>query len=306
MSEAPSPDTGVPVCYRHPGRESHIRCQRCERPICPDCMREASVGFQCPDCVAEGARTQRSPRTSYGGLIPANAGATSLVLIGINVVVWLVIQATGGAASRLVDLLALRPNGACASGGALYEVSAAQCASVSGLWLPGVVDGAFWQLGTTMFTQVGLTHLFFNVLNIYLLGPQLEAAFGRARYLALFLLSGLAGSAAVYWLSHEYSPTIGASGAVYGLLGAILVVVLRTRQPPQGMLLWIALGFGYSFLVPGISWQGHLGGFLGGLAVTGVLAFAPRANRVRFQWIGLGLIAAVIVALLVVRTLQLA
>ena len=81
MSDAPTPETGVPTCYRHPGRESYIRCQRCDRPICPDCMRDAAVGFQCPTCVDEGTKSTRSARTAYGGLRPTNASATSVVLI---------------------------------------------------------------------------------------------------------------------------------------------------------------------------------------------------------------------------------
>src|SRR6478609_1750443 len=105
MTDHPAP-AGVPTCYRHPGRESHIRCQRCNRPICPDCMRDASVGFQCPECVEQGHRTTRSARTTFGGLRPTNAATTSLVLIGTNVAVWLAILLTGASSSRLVDLLA--------------------------------------------------------------------------------------------------------------------------------------------------------------------------------------------------------
>ena len=117
MTTGPTPEadpgTGVPVCYRHPGRESHIRCQRCERPICPDCMRDAAVGFQCPECVAAGAKQTRSGRTAYGGLRPGNAGLTSMVLIAVNAAVWVAILATGGSSSRLVDYLGLRPRGLC-------------------------------------------------------------------------------------------------------------------------------------------------------------------------------------------------
>src|SRR6187402_1193582 len=101
MSQPPSPETEVPTCYRHPGREAHIRCQRCDRIICPDCMRPAAVGFQCPSCVAEGAKTTRAGRTAYGGLRPTDASVTSIVLIALNVAVWIAIIATGGNDSRL-------------------------------------------------------------------------------------------------------------------------------------------------------------------------------------------------------------
>ena len=97
MSDPSTPPAGVPTCYRHPGRETHIRCQRCDRPICPDCMRDAAVGFQCPDCVAEGRKTTRAGRTAFGGLRPTNASATSAVLIALNAAVWFAITVTGGA-----------------------------------------------------------------------------------------------------------------------------------------------------------------------------------------------------------------
>src|SRR5215217_3135192 len=124
----PSPAGAVPTCYRHPGREAYIRCQRCSKVICPDCMRDSAVGFQCPECVREGARSTRAGRTAYGGLRPGNAGITSMVLIGINAAVWVAIIATGWSSSRLVDYLALRPNGLCffpRQGGA--EISQAMC-----------------------------------------------------------------------------------------------------------------------------------------------------------------------------------
>ena len=100
----------VPTCYRHPGREAYIRCQRCDRIICPDCMRDAAVGFQCPECV-KGGKSTRSGRTAYGGRRPGNAGITSMVLIALNVGVWVAIMVTGGRVSRLVDRLSLIPVG---------------------------------------------------------------------------------------------------------------------------------------------------------------------------------------------------
>lgn len=295
---------GVPVCYRHPGREAHIRCQRCERPICPDCMNSASVGFQCPECVAEGRRTQRQPRTSYGGLVPSSAGLVTLTLIGINAVVWLLINATGGNGSQLLTWLQLRPSGIC-WGPAPLIADGLSCPPGTEIY-PGVSDGAVWMLLTTVFTHVGLIHLLFNCLSLYVLGPTLEATLGRVRFVALYLLSGLAGSTLVYWITPEYQATIGASGAVFGLMAAILVVVLRSRGEASGLLVWVAISFAYGFIAPGISWQGHLGGFLGGLAVTAVLVLAPRSRRTPVQVAGLALIAVALVVAIVLRTLQLA
>lgn len=272
-------------------------------------MTPASVGFQCPECVAEGRRTTRAPRTRYGGILPRGGMSTSLVLIAVNVLVWLAINATGGQGSRLLGWLALSPTGRCESNdGAGFYPGATQhlCDAASNVhWVPGVADGAVWQLLTSTFTQVTVTHIFFNVLNLFILGPQLEQMLGRLRFLLVYLLSGLAGSALVYAVAPPYGSTIGASGAVFGLMGAFLVFAVRMRAQVQGMLVWIAISFAYSFAIPGISWQAHLGGFLGGAASAGVLALAPRARRAVVQWSGLGVILAVVVVTVVARTLQL-
>ncbi|GGO73708.1 rhomboid family intramembrane serine protease [Nocardioides deserti] len=305
-SPQPAPEAGVPVCYRHPGRESHIRCQRCGRPICPDCMRDAAVGFHCPDCVAEGARSTRSGRTAYGGLRPTKIGSTSIGLIAVNVAVWVAVLVTGGAASRLVDLLALRPNGLCATGQGGFEVSAERCDGV-GTFLPGVVDGALWQVLTSGFTHVQVLHIAFNMFALYVLGPQLEAALGRARFLALYFLSLLAGSAVVLWFAGEYQATLGASGAVYGLFAALFVLARKVGGDVRQLGILIAVNVVITFAVPGISWQGHLGGFVGGLLVALVLVYSPRGpRRTAYQLGGLTLIAVVVLAATAARVLVLA
>ena len=307
MTQPPTPETGVPVCYRHPGRESHIRCQRCGRPICPDCMRDAAVGFHCPDCVAEAARTTRAARTTYGGLRPTNAATTSIVLIGINVTVWLAIMLTGGNGSRLLDLLALRPKGLCDTGRGMFLVDQATCTINGATWLPGVADGAWWQLMTSAFTHVQPLHIAFNMFALYVLGPQLELVVGRARFLAVYLISALAGSTLVYWASGEYTPTVGASGAIFGLMGALLVVALKMRANPQGILVWIGINFLITFTASGISWQGHLGGFVGGVVAAAILVYAPRGpRRTSFQVTGLVTLTAVLLVAIVLRTAALA
>ncbi|HEU5036064.1 MAG TPA: rhomboid family intramembrane serine protease [Nocardioides sp.] len=308
MSQPPIPETGVPTCYRHPGRESYIRCQRCDRPICPDCMRDASVGFHCPECVAEGKRATRSGRTAFGGLRPSDAGITSFVLIGINAVVWLAIMVTGGTASRLLDLLELRAKGYCDLGDGLINVTVDQatCTTHGATWMPGVSDGAYWQLLTSAFTHVQPLHIAFNMFALYILGPQLELVIGRARFLALYLLSALAGSALVYWAAGEYQATVGASGAIFGLMGALLVVALKLRAQVQGILIWIGINFFLTISVSGISWQGHLGGFVGGLVIAAILVYAPRGpRRTAVQVAGLVAVGAVIALAIVLRTLAL-
>jgi membrane associated rhomboid family serine protease len=297
----PGPATGVPTCYRHPGRETWIRCQRCDRPICPDCMRDAAVGFQCPHCVAEGARSTRQGRSAYGGRRSSNPAATSLVLIALNAAVWLLVRATGTGLSSPLQSILLRPNGVCVQGGLLTGETEQSCQF--GTWLPGVADGAFWQLLTSAFVHVEVWHIGFNMLALYVLGPQLEAVVGRTRFLAVYLLSALAGSVLVMWASPEYGATAGASGAIFGLLGALLVVGLRRRANVSGLMTWIGINVvitvvGSSF----ISWQGHLGGLVGGVLVAAVIVYAPRARRGAWQLAGLGGVAVLLLALTLART----
>jgi membrane associated rhomboid family serine protease len=280
-----------PVCYRHPGVEAHIQCQRCGRYICPDCMRSASVGFQCPECVKEGARSTRSGRTAYGGLRSGNPALTSQVLIGLNVLVWLLIVSTGGNTSRWVYRLALLPTsfnfGTHGVGSVHYR---------------GVADGAYWQLVTSMFTHVNLLHIGFNMVALWVLGPQLEAAVGRTRFLGLYFLSGLCGSAAVYWFAPEIGVTLGASGAIFGLLGALLIIAYKVGGDVQGLLAWIVLNFVITFTASNISWEGHLGGFVGGVLLGGILAYAPRERRSALQAAGFAAVTILVIVAVLART----
>lgn len=310
MSQTPQPGSGVPgvvECYRHPGREANIRCQRCGRPICPDCMRDAAVGFQCPDCVKEGAKTTRSGRTTYGGTRSANPALTSQVLVAINAAVWVAVLATGWTSSRLVDLLGLTPNGGCVQGDFIFDVSRSLCETRSGTWVPGVVDGAYWQLITSTFLHVQIWHIAANMLALYVLGPQIEAALGRVRFLALYLASGLTGSATVYWLSAEYGTTLGASGAIYGLFAALGVIVYKVGGDLRSIGGLLLINLVITFAVPNISWQGHLGGFVGGALITAVLVFAPKGSRrSTVQWSAIAGVVALTVLAIIVRSAVLA
>jgi membrane associated rhomboid family serine protease len=280
----------TPTCYRHADRETHIRCQRCERPICPDCMRQAAVGFQCPDCVKEGARTTRQARTAYGGRRPGTPGLVTSVLIGLNLLVFVMVALTGGANGWLLPKLALIPVG----GTYLVEGKPE--------FVNGISDGAVWQLLTSMFTHVELWHIGFNMLALYVLGPQLEVMLGRARFLALYLLAGLVGSATVYWLAEEQSVTVGASGSLFGLMAALLIVAVKVRGDVQGLLTLVAVNVAITIFGRGfISWQGHLGGFVGGLLLALVLVYAPRSRRTAWQLTGLALVLVLVVAAVGVR-----
>jgi membrane associated rhomboid family serine protease len=257
-------------------------------------MRSAAVGFQCPSCVKEGTRSTRQARTPYGGTRVGDPRLTSFVLIGINALVWLAIQVTGGSGSRLIDTLALLPDSA-------FRRSADGTVEV----VRGVADGAWWQLVTSEFTHVSVVHIALNMLALYFLGPVLENALGRWRFLAVYLVSGMAGAAAVMLFSDPRSQTLGASGAIFGLMGALAVMALKVRGQLQSVLVWLGLNLVLTFSIANISWQGHLGGLVGGLAVGTAMIYAPRQHRALVQWSITALVLAVSLVLVVVRVVDL-
>jgi membrane associated rhomboid family serine protease len=279
----PSPQAApAPRCYRHPDRETWVSCTRCERPICPDCLRPASVGFQCPQCVAEGASTVRRPKSPYGGHVAERAGLVTAVLGVLNVAVFAVtaLSSPGGftanSASRLFDQLDLVP----------IRVAA---------------EGEYWRLLGAAFLHIGPLHLIVNMLALFVVGPSLERVFGTWRYLAVYLLGALGGSVAVYLFDDPGRAVAGASGAIYGLFAATLVVLRSLGLDARFMLLAIGLNFAVSF-APGISLLGHLGGFIaGGLAALS-LVYAPKSARTPAQILALGGLLAILVALVLVRT----
>jgi len=307
------PQAPAPQCYRHPGQVTYIHCQRCGRPICPQCSISAAVGFQCPECVSAGMRQTRQNQGPYGGERSKNPALTTLALIATNAAVWVLLMLTGGHAGWAFWRLALAPTGSCLASddpGLYYPGAGADACAALGAqatWMPGVADGAPWQLLTSAFSHLEIPHLGFNMLALWFLGPQLERVIGRARFLALYLVSALTGSAAVMWLSDPGSTTLGASGAVFGLLGALLVLVLKVKGNAQSILLWLGLNVAYTFFGPGsISWQGHLGGLIGGAAIAAIIAYAPKQNRARIQWAGIAGLAVLTLVLIALRIPQLA
>lgn len=256
-------------------------------------MNSASVGFQCPHCVKEGNKGSRQTRTPYGGQRVADPRTTTFVLIGINVAVWLLVQATSRT-DRVVDTLALLPDSADRrlSDGSIVNVR-------------GVDDGAVWQILTSAFTHVQPLHIGFNMLALYFLGPMLENVLGRTRFLALYLVSGIAGSAAVMLLSNANGQTLGASGCIFGLMGALAVIALKVRGQVQQIMVWIGLNLVFTFTVGGISWQGHIGGLVGGALLGAAMAYAPRQHRALLQWTATAAVLVVSLGLIALRTLTL-
>ena len=193
--------------------------------------------------------------------------------------------------------------------GAYYpSVSDARlCATVpSTTWEQGVSDGAWWQLLTSMFTHVDIWHIALNMMALFILGPALERIIGRVRFLMVYLVGGIGGSVLVLFLSSATSSTLGASGAIYAVLGALLVTFRKARLDSQFLMQNLLLGVvitvvGWRY----ISWQGHLGGLLGGMAVAAIVAYAPKSNRSLLQWVGVGALTVVLLVLAGVRAMTL-
>ncbi|MFD6394440.1 rhomboid family intramembrane serine protease [Nocardia sp. NPDC060259] len=286
----------TPTCVRHPDRPTGLACTRCGRPACPECLRPASVGQHCVDCVRQGQRDVRQVRTVGGGR--AGSGAVPYVtygLIAINVLVYVITAAQAGSAMDNYR------------GSALFR----EFVLVPLL----VADGEWWRLIGSGFLHYGAIHLLVNMFALYVVGRDLEQVLGRVRFACVYLVSLLGGSAAVMALSDTIVATAGASGAVYGLFGAVTVTLIRLRQSPTPMLVVIGVNVLISFSLPGISLWGHLGGLaagtlaaLGFLFVPGwLLARGPEAARTpeaarRVGWVAFAAVAVACLAVTVAAT----
>jgi membrane associated rhomboid family serine protease len=249
-----------PVCARHPGRETGVRCTRCDRPACPACLREASIGYQCVDCVAGDAHSRRRASTRSSTLpwtAPTGRSVVIPILIAINVAIFVFTVAQAGSLSNNADA-------------PLFQQWALQPAAVA--------QGAWWQLLTSGFLHIGPLHLAFNMFALWVIGRDLERALGSVRFLVVYLVSLLGGSLAVFLFANPVSNTAGASGAVFGLMGGLAVVLMRLRLSPRPALTIIVLNVIISFAVPNISILGHLGGLACGAALTAAMVYGPKSR----------------------------
>jgi membrane associated rhomboid family serine protease len=266
-------------CYRHPGRETGVRCTRCDRPICPQCMIPASVGFQCPECVTEGRRTVRPARTMYGGTVRRSGLDVTRVLIGINVLVFIITLSGGG------NIL----NGSGSGASSVYDRFALIPAAVA--------HGEWYRLFTSMFLHFGLLHIAFNMWALLVIGTPLEQMLGRLRFLVLYVLAGLGGSLLSFINGPVDEFAAGASGAIFGLFGAFYVIGRRRGLDTAPIVGLIAINLVFSFTFSGIDWRGHVGGLVVGAAVAFVFAWAPPGpSRDRLQAAGCAVIALVLAA----------
>ena len=284
-------DIQVRYCYRHPERETGVSCSNCGRPICHECMIPAPVGFRCPECVKEQntrgsrakvvSRGQMRSRWDGGALAGRGGVSVTKVLVAINAAVFLL---------GLFPALGLRID--------FYGA----------LWAPAVVaDHEYWRMVTALFIHAGIFHILLNMWALWIVGNFLEAALGRGKFLLLYLLSGLAGSVLV--LLVPSAPVVGASGAVFGLFGALAVHAFmnpgRDFQSSaflRQILFIIAINLVFTFAWGGISWQAHIGGLVGGAATMFAMMLGGRKDPRRPFALADGLAVGAIAFLLFVLT----
>jgi len=280
------PSAQVPVCPRHPDRPSYVRCQRCGRPACPDCQRAAAVGFQCVDCVNETKRTTPEVRTVYGGAVATGKPLVTFGIIAACVVVY--------ALQMLIP------------GDWVYKQFAYNNIFAAPQY------GAFepWRMITSAFLHSpdSLLHILLNMYTLWIFGQALEPILGRVRFLALYLISAFGGSVGYLLLNPLLVPgqglvgLVGASGAIFGLFGAMLLVQRQRGGDTRQLWVLIAINGVIGFLIPHIAWQAHLGGLITGGICAGVLAYTPRGRRQGvIQALGLAGVFVLLVAVSWVR-----
>jgi membrane associated rhomboid family serine protease len=241
------------TCYRHPDRETGVSCSNCGRPICPECMTSTPVGMRCPEC----ARQTTKVRVGQGAFSPtAGKMPATIALIGINVVVFLIELAGGGA-------------GSVSGGGNVIDDA--------GLHGPDVADGDWWRVVSSGFLHAGFLHLLLNMYVLYVAGSILEPGIGTPRFLGIYFASLIAGSLGALIVDPN-AVTVGASGAIFGLMAAV-VVIARGRgmeQIASQFGLFIVLNLVLTFSISGISVGGHIGGLIGGFVAAALVLFVER------------------------------
>lgn len=254
--EAASHGEGRPVCPRHPDTVSYVTCTRCHRPVCPHCQVQAPVGIQCVDCVHEvdqNARGRDHARGRGGGLLPGGSGLTvTWTVIAVTVVVfvlqWVIPR------HLVLNTLA---------------------------YAPILTTAEPWRLLTSGFVHSpgNLLHIALNMYTLYIFGAALEPRMGRWRFLAVYLLSIIGGSFAVYLLASPYTLVVGASGGVFGLFGALFAWTRFRGGDTRGLLVLVAVNLVFGFLVPGIAWQAHIGGLVVGAVMAWIFDIAQHRGR---------------------------
>ena len=291
-SSGPADASSPPTCFRHPGRETYVSCVRCGRSACPDCLRSAAVGQQCVECIRAGNRGSRVSRGVFGGRSAPRGAVITWTLIAVNIVLYLVEWVRPGLANSM-EMLGLARS---SPGGPLVGVAAGQ-------WYR-LITSAF--LPPPGVSNLGPFDIIFNMWALFLVGPALERTLGQARYLTVYLVSAVGGSVLYYYLAPSNQPALGASGAIFGLLGAWFVVSKRLGLDSRWLVTIVVLNLGFDLLLRSqIAWQAHVGGLLAGGLLTAAFAYAPRKRRVLLQAGAAVVLLGVMAVAVVIRSHQL-
>ncbi|MBA2610065.1 MAG: rhomboid family intramembrane serine protease [Actinobacteria bacterium] len=264
----------VTTCFHHPGRETGRSCTRCGRPACPDCLHPAAVGSHCFECI----RAARPPARERVRRWNATAGPlVTKIIIGLNVALYLLTTA-----------------------GSLGSGPGNDVETRLVLFGPAVASGELYRLITTGFVHFGLIHIGFNMVLLYRFGDILEPALGRIRFVLLFVAALLGGAFGALLLSPN-ALTGGASGAVFGLMGAVAVGMHQrgVSLTEGGIGPLIVINLVLSVAVPGISLGGHVGGLIAGAIVGAVMLRSGPSRSRRHDIEGIAVAIAVIVAAVV-------
>jgi membrane associated rhomboid family serine protease len=266
--------TRLPTCYRHPDRETGLSCSECGRPICTECMTPAAVGLRCPDHAGNRRRAVNAPRVVRRTSRGATDALVTKSLIAANIVIYLITAVQGA--------------GINSPGGSLFVKWA--------LFGPAVAQGDWWRLITAAFLHASILHIGLNMYVLWIIGAPVEHYLGRARFLALYFVSGLAGSAGALVVT-PLAVTVGASGAIFGILGALLIIEWQTTGRLAGnAMTWIVINLALSFVISGISIGGHIGGLIGGILCTLAFANWGRGHAAYGRIGALGVIAIIGIA----------
>lgn len=275
-------------CYRHPDRQSFVLCQRCMRTICGECQTQAPVGVICPECM-KAERQNRTPAQKRAARRWGGGSTLTATRSGKPVVTYALLAVTS-----FIGLVQLIPG----IGGVITD----QLLFAAPYLYPSISPYPFepWRLLTALFVHGGFIHLALNMLALWMLGQNLEPMLGRARFLALYLISGLGGSVMVAVLAPT-TATVGASGAIFGLMASLLIIGRHIGANVTGLLVILGVNFAFGFFGGGrIAWQAHLGGAIVGALLALILTRTKRPEQRIWQIV---LLAATVVLLLVVVAL---
>jgi membrane associated rhomboid family serine protease len=270
-------------CYRHPGRQSFVLCQRCGKTVCPECQVQAAVGVHCLDCARQNRPVRPKPRFVTAFRSTSTQPVVTYSLIGVTAFLF-ILQSAPGIGSSVTQALQYAGAYTQPSLGAPLEP---------------------WRMITSVFMHAGILHLLFNMYALFIFGQGLEHTLGRARYLTLYLLAGLGGSVAVDLIASPFQGVVGASGAIFGLMGAYFIIQRHLGGTNVQLLVLVAINLVIGFIPgAGISWQAHLGGLAAG-ALIGLIFTKTRNVRQKNTQIllliatGVGLVALTVVRALV-------